>query len=140
MIDHISIGVSDLAKAKDFYDKVLGALGYKCGHTVDLPGQGVVAHGYHDGKSGPMKLWIGKPKDCNAAANRNGGTHLAFQAATKEQVDTFHAAGLKAGGTDNGAPGPRPYYHPDYYGAFIIDPDGNKIEACWPSDRGEQQK
>lgn len=137
MIDHISIGVSDLARAKAFYDKVLGAIGYQCGYTVDLPDQGVVAHGYHDGKSGKMSFWIGVPQALQPEANKSGGTHIAFGAPSRKAIDDFYKAALEEGGTDNGKPGPRPHYHPDYYGAFVIDPDGNKIEACYRSDRHE---
>ncbi len=128
MIDHVSIGVADLAKAKGFYDGVLATLGYACVYTVDIPGEGIVAHGY--GTAGKPSFWIGKPERIDAGANRAGGTHIAFQARTRKAIDDFHAAALKAGGADNGAPGLRPHYHPDYYGAFAFDPDGNKIEAC----------
>ena len=128
MIDHISIGVSDLGKAKNFYDTVLKPLGYACVYTVDVPGEGVIAHGY--GEADEPSFWIGKPERLDSDANAKGGTHVAFQAKSRKSIDEFHAAALKAGATDNGAPGLRPHYHPDYYGAFAYDPDGNKIEAC----------
>ncbi len=128
MIDHISIGVSDLGKAKSFYDTVLKPLGYGCVYTVDVPGEGVIAHGY--GEADKPSFWIGKPERLDSDANAKGGTHVAFQAKSRKSIDEFHAAALKAGATDNGAPGLRPHYHPDYYGAFAYDPDGNKIEAC----------
>jgi catechol 2,3-dioxygenase-like lactoylglutathione lyase family enzyme len=128
MIDHVSIGVSDLGKAKDFYDAVLKPLGYACVYTVDIPGQGVIAHGY--GEADKPSFWIGKPEKLDADSNAKGGTHVAFQAKSRKSIDQFHAAALKAGARDNGAPGLRPHYHPDYYGAFAYDPDGNKIEAC----------
>lgn len=127
MIDHVSIGVADLARAKAFYDTVLATIGYTCVYTVDIPGQGVVAHGY--GSDHPS-FWIGTPERLDAGANRSGGAHIAFQARTRKSIDDFHAAALKSGGADNGAPGLRPHYHPNYYGAFVFDPDGNKIEAC----------
>jgi len=130
MIDHISLGVSDLAHAKEFYDKILGALGYACHHTIDIPGRGIVAHGYSNGQPGPMAFWIGTPEQCDKNASRKGGTHVAFQASSRKAVDEFYRLALQKGGTDNGPPGPRPHYHPDYYGAFVFDPDGNKIEAC----------
>ncbi len=128
MIDHVSIGVADLAKAKRFYDTVLGAIGYTCIFTVDIPGQGIVAHGY--GIDDKPSFWIGTAERIDAGANRSGGAHVAFQAKTRKSIDDFHAAALKSGGADNGAPGLRPHYHPNYYGAFAFDPDGNKIEAC----------
>ena len=128
MIDHISIGVSDLGKAKQFYDTVLKPLGFSCVFTVDIPGQGLVAHGYGEGDK--PSFWIGKPERFDRELNAKGGTHVAFQAKSRKSIDEFHAAALKAGATDNGAPGLRPHYHPNYYGAFAYDPDGNKIEAC----------
>lgn len=128
MIDHVSIGVSDLAKARDFYDRVLGAVGQIRVLDIDLPGQGMVAHGY--GEAGrAASFWIGVPEHLDADANRRGGAHCAFTAQSRAAVDAFHAAALAAGGSDNGKPGLRPHYHADYYGAFAFDPDGNKIEA-----------
>jgi catechol 2,3-dioxygenase-like lactoylglutathione lyase family enzyme len=128
MIDHISIGVSNLKNAKSFYDKALKPLGYKCVYTVKIPGEGIVAHGYGEGQK--PSFWIGTAEKIDKKANRKGGTHVAFVAKTRKAIDQFHKAALKAGAKDNGAPGLRPHYHPDYYGAFAYDPDGNKIEAC----------
>jgi len=128
MIDHVSIGVSDLGKARDFYDRVMKTLGQVRNRDIDIPGQGLVAHGY--GPAGQAAaLWIGVPDYLNAEANRRGGVHLAFTAQSRAAVDAFHAAAIAAGGTDNGKPGLRPHYHADYYGAFVFDPDGNKLEA-----------
>jgi catechol 2,3-dioxygenase-like lactoylglutathione lyase family enzyme len=107
MLDHVSIGVANLEKARAFYDAVLSPLGYSCVYTVDIPGQGIVAHGYGATREKP-EFWIG----------------------VRHDIDAFHAAALKHGGKDNGAPGLRPHYHENYYGAFAFDPDGNKIEAC----------
>jgi predicted lactoylglutathione lyase len=78
-----------------------------------------------DGGPGAPAFWIGEEK----GTRPNAGFHVAFQAGTRAQVDAFHAAGLRVGGTDNGRPGLRPAYTPDYYAAFIIDPDGHHIEA-----------
>ncbi|MEZ5834059.1 MAG: VOC family protein [Dongiaceae bacterium] len=128
MIDHVSIGVSNLKRAKDFYDKTLKPLGYSCVYTVNIPGEGVVAHGYGEGEK--PSFWIGVPDKLDKKANKKGGAHIAFVAKTRKSIDQFHAAALKAGAKDNGAPGLRPHYHPNYYGAFAYDPDGNKIEAC----------
>ncbi|MET1028424.1 MAG: VOC family protein [Dongiaceae bacterium] len=129
MIDHVSIGVSDLAKARDFYDRVLGCLGYVRSRDIDIPGQGVVGHGYGKKDTGTA-FWIGLAEKLSPEANRRGGTHLAFAALQRADVDAFHAEAMTAGGADNGKPGLRPHYHADYYGAFVFDPDGNKLEAC----------
>lgn len=129
MLDHVSVGVADLARARAFYDSVLGTLGYALVYTVDIPGEGIVAHGYGATKEKP-EFWIGVPEQIDGKANATGGAHLAFVAKSRKDIDAFHAAALKAGGKDNGKPGLRPHYHENYYGAFVFDPDGNKIEAC----------
>lgn len=129
MIDHMSVGVSDLARARAFYDIVLATLGLRRMSNVEVDGTGPVAHGYGTG-TGIPGFWIGVPDRFDAGANRNGGMHVCFTAASRPAVDAFHRAALAAGGADNGAPGLRPHYHADYYGAFAFDPDGNKIEAC----------
>lgn len=129
MIDHVSVGVADLAKARMFYDRVMACLGYVRVFDVDIPGQGVVAHGYGEAGQKPA-FWIAVPEKLDAEANRRGGAHLALSARQRADVDTFYAEAMAAGGTDNGKPGLRPHYHADYYGAFVFDPDGNKLEAC----------
>lgn len=118
MIDHISLPVSDLARAKAFYDAVLAAVGYR--RMMDF-GQ---AAGYGDGHP---HFWIGVPPAGEQAPA--SGVHIAFRAKDRAAVDAFHAAALAHGGRDNGAPGLRPLYHPDYYAGFVFDPDGNRIEA-----------
>lgn len=129
MIDHVSIGVSDLKKARDFYDVVFLALSYVRVHDVEIPGQGMVAHGY--GEAGMQaRFWIGVPDKVDPQANRSGGNHFAFEAKSRLEVDAFYLAAIRGGAKDNGAPGIRAHYHPNYYGAFAFDPDGNKIEAC----------
>ena len=131
MIDHLSVGVADLARAKRFYDDVLATIGCTCIFTVDVPGVGVVTHGYGEIGSDHPRFWIGLPeKRVDAGANAEGGTHICFQAKSRKDIDAFYAAAIKAGGKDNGQPGPRPHYHAHYYGAFAFDLDGNKIEAC----------
>ncbi|RJL00125.1 VOC family protein [Paracoccus siganidrum] len=123
MIDHIGIAVADLARSRAFYDAALAPLGISVVMEVSeamTGGQG--AHlGY--GRGGKPDFWIGSGKAAS------GGVHVAFAATDRAGVDAFHAAALAAGGQDNGAPGLRPEYHPGYYGAFILDPDGNNIEA-----------
>lgn len=120
MLHHVSIGVTGVERAAEFYDAILGALGYK--RTAQyLP----YAIGYGEGLS---EFWIQLPHDNNAASSGNGA-HFAFTARNKDAVHRFHETALAHGGADNGPPGPRPQYGPDYYGAFVIDPFGNKIEA-----------
>ncbi|MPZ54899.1 MAG: VOC family protein [Rhizobiales bacterium] len=118
MIDHISIGVRDLAKAAAFYDAVLAVLG-----LVKLRTKPTTL-GY--GKSYP-EFWInGRP---DRAGTADSGLHVCLRAPSVEAVDAFHAAALRAGGASDGAPGLRPEYNDRYYAAFIVDLDGNKIEA-----------
>jgi catechol 2,3-dioxygenase-like lactoylglutathione lyase family enzyme len=124
MLHHVSIGVRDVARAAGFYDPVLRALGYK--RVADYS-PGAIAYG--ESKDKP-EFWIGLPHDQGAPSNGNGA-HLAFVAKSKAQVNKFHDAALKAGGSNNGEPGPRPDYGPAYYGAFVYDLDGNKIEATF---------
>ncbi|EOH93158.1 VOC family protein [Enterococcus pallens] len=113
MIDHLSLGVSDLAKSKDFYQEALKPLGYQ----VKVEMEHGVCFGAEDGGD----LWIVKSEPSK--------THVAFAAKTRELVDSFYQAAMNSGGKDNGAPGLRPHYHENYYGAFVIDPDGYNIEA-----------
>ncbi len=121
MIDHTGIPVSDPARARAFYDAALGAIGAKLLMTVpkEFTGGKWVA-GY--GRSKP-DFWLTESADIGP------GRHYAFTASSRAEVDAFHAAALAAGGRDNGAPGLRPHYHADYYGAFVFDPDGNNVEA-----------
>ena len=121
MLHHVSVGVSDVARATGFYDGVLAALGYKRVMEI-LP----YAVGYGTDKP---EFWVGLPEDRAPAAVGNG-VHIGFMARSKAAVQAFHRAALAAGGTDEGAAGPRPNYGPDYYGAFVRDLDGNKLEAC----------
>lgn len=121
MIDHTGITTPDFARAKAFYTAALAPLGHGFLHTVPPEHTGGAAVGGF-GRDRPQ-FWI------SDGAPQMPPIHLAFGAATRAQVDAFHAAALEAGGTDNGAPGLRPHYHPDYYGAFVLDPDGNNIEA-----------
>jgi len=120
MLHHVSVGVADVERAAKFYDAVLGALGYK--RVMEY-----LPYALAYGETAP-NFWIGLPHDQRSASVGNGA-HVGFSARSKDAVHKFHAAALAHGGTDNGAPGPRPDYGPEYYGAFVIDIDGNKIEA-----------
>jgi len=121
VIDHIGFPVSDYERTKAFYLKALAPLGY----TLIMEAR----EGEHDppaagfGKDGKPDFWIG------GKGNGRGPLHVAFLAASRDEVDGFHAAAIAAGGTDNGAPGIRAHYHPNYYGAFVLDPDRHNIEA-----------
>lgn len=120
MLAHISIGVRDIARSKGFYDAALAPLGYACRHQGDdLLGYG--------GEAG-IDFWLNRTAT-PAPANAASGLHFCFDAASHEAVGKFHAAALAAGGNDNGGPGLRPEYGPNYYAAFAIDPDGYRIEA-----------
>jgi catechol 2,3-dioxygenase-like lactoylglutathione lyase family enzyme len=119
MIDHISIGVRDVAAARRFYDAALAPLGYKCLSE----GEGSLGYG---AKS--VALWISATKH-PVPADERSGLHVCFGAPRRSAVDAFHAAALKAGGRDNGKPGLRTDYGGDYYAAFVIDPEGYRLEA-----------
>ena len=121
MIDHISIGVRDLAAMARFYDSALAPLGYSLVMEVPQTGGGHFAVGF--GADGKPDFWIGDEGGLNRSL------HIAIAAKDRAAVDGFYRAAIAAGGTDNGAPGLRPQYHSNYYGAFVIDPDGHNIEA-----------
>jgi catechol 2,3-dioxygenase-like lactoylglutathione lyase family enzyme len=121
MLDHITLGVADYDHAARFYDQALAPLGIKRLMSVSAEETGGAAFaGYGDTR--PF-FWIG-----NGEVSR-GPLHVAFSAPDRASVDAFHAAALAAGGRDNGGPGVRPHYHADYYGAFVLDPEGRNIEA-----------
>ena len=123
MIAHISIGVRDIDRSKRFYDAALEPLGYKCLRAA----RSLVGYGY--GRDS-IVLWVFQAER-PVPADEKSGLHFCFTAANAATVDAFHAAAIAAGGHDNGAPGLRPIYGPDYYAAFIIDPDGYRIEAYY---------
>lgn len=123
-LDHVSIGVTNVSRSKTFYDAALAPLGLRPVMPVELGGK-LVAVGY--GAERP-EFWIGLPVNGRPASMGNGA-HIAFNARTRAEVDAFFLAALERGGVEDGRPGLRSEYHPDYYGAFIRDPDGNKIEA-----------
>ena len=114
MIAHTSLPVSDYKRSKSFYTEALQPLGYK--NNMEY-GE---AAGFNDGKN--TDFWITKEKTVVPL-------HVAFEANSKQRVEAFHKAAIAAGGRDNGAPGLRPHYHANYYGAFVIGPDGHNVEA-----------
>jgi catechol 2,3-dioxygenase-like lactoylglutathione lyase family enzyme len=120
MIDHISFKVSDFDRSARFYDQALAPLGLK--RLYDDPNGPGRATGYGDQRP---YFWIAEAKPVST------GLHIALLARSREEVDGFHRAALAAGGIDNGGPGFRPQYHPSYYGAFVLDPDGHNIEAVF---------
>ena len=119
MFNHISIGVRSVAASKRFYDATLGALGYKC------LSQDAGSLGYG---SAQTSLWV-LQSDKPVTGDPKSGLHFCFEAPDTASVRNFHAAGLKNGGRDNGKPGVRADYSSDYYAAFLIDPDGYRVEA-----------
>ena len=122
MLDHIGFSVSDFERSRAFYEAALDEIGLTVVKEVTREQSG----GYQGagfGAEGKPFFWIGtgdKPK---------GGLHVAFTASSRADVDAFYLAAIKEGGRDNGGPGLRPQYHPNYYGAFVFDPDGNNVEA-----------
>ena len=122
MIDHIGLTVSNFGKSKAFYACALTSIGYEL--IMELPAA-ITGHGDVAGFGVPPKpdFWIAGGKS-NAPP-----IHVAFRVANRGMVDAFYKAAVSAGGRDNGAPGLRPHYHPNYYGAFVLDPDGHNIEA-----------
>lgn len=133
VLDHVGIRVADPARSRTFYTAALAALGHALAMSLDQDATGPgPQHGF--GRDGKPSFWIigagdrvehGDHGDHAPAA----ATHVAFSASSRAAVDAFHAAAIAAGGRDNGAPGLRPHYHPAYYGAFVLDLDGNNIEA-----------
>lgn len=118
IVDHLGISVTDYEKSRAFYDKALAPLGITRLAEFDTPGGKVVGYG----RDKP-EFWFSQ------GTGMGGPTHVAFGVEDRATVDAFYAAAIEAGGTDNGAPGPRPIYHDNYYGAFVLDPDGYNIEA-----------
>jgi len=124
MIDHTSVNVGNYAKSKKFYEMALAPLGYRV--LIELSAEqtgGFEGAGF--GVPPKPDFWIGK------GTPRQPPTHVAFRASNRTQVDAFYEAAMATGGRDNGAPGVRSHYHPHYYGAFVLDPDGNNVEAVF---------
>lgn len=121
MLDHVGIFVADWTRSKAFYDAAFAPLGYSM--IAEIPTEytgGFRVGGYGKGKP---DFWLTENPEPGP------GRHYAFQTASRAEVDAFYAAAMATGGTDNGGPGLRPDYHEHYYGAFVIDPDGNNVEA-----------
>ncbi len=122
MLDHIGFAVSDLARAKAFYAAALAPLGIRLIFEVSAEETGGAAHaGFGEGHK--PYFWIG------SGDALRGRLHVSFAAPSRAVVDAFYRAALAAGGRDNGPPGLRPHYHANYYGAFVLDPDGHNVEA-----------
>ncbi|HVU04410.1 MAG TPA: VOC family protein [Polyangiaceae bacterium] len=122
MIDHTGLNVSDPAKSRAFYEAALAPLGYRV--LMEIPKE-VTGGAVVLGMGVPPKpdFWVAQ------GAPNTPRLHIAFVAQSRAQVDAFHRAAVAAGGKDNGAPGLRPHYHANYYGAFVLDPDGHNVEA-----------
>ena len=129
MLDHVGFAVSEAERSRRFYEKALAPLGISLIMSVppEKTEAGGTAHGF--GSDGKPYFWIGDNEKVGE------GTHVALAAATRAEVDAFYLAALAAGGRDNGPPGIRAHYHPNYYGAFVRDPDGNNIEAVSFSEK-----
>jgi catechol 2,3-dioxygenase-like lactoylglutathione lyase family enzyme len=119
MLDHVSIGVREIARTRRFYDAALQPLGYRC------LSEGADSLGYGAERAG---FWI-STSERPVAVDAASGLHFCFAAPSRAAVDAFHAAALHSGGRDNGAPGLRADYGPGYYAAFAVDPDGYRLEA-----------
>lgn len=124
MIDHITFGISDFERSVAFYDRALRPLGLR--RLFDDHSGSGRATGYGDTRP---RFWIAEHDPTS------GKLHIALMAPNRDAVDGFHREALAAGGRDNGAPGFRPHYHPGYYGAFVLDPDGHNIEAVYHDRR-----
>jgi catechol 2,3-dioxygenase-like lactoylglutathione lyase family enzyme len=122
MYSHVTVGTIDYAAAKAFYDAILPLLGLQCIHADADEG----AAGWAVDADRAPHFWLVRPFDRQAATVGNGVT-VAFEAGDRATVDAFHAAALAAGARDEGGPGLRAHYHPDYYGAYLRDLDGNKL-------------
>jgi catechol 2,3-dioxygenase-like lactoylglutathione lyase family enzyme len=117
VLDHVGIDVADIAASRAFYQQALEPLGFSV--VFDIPQAPAVAFGV----TGRPQFWI------RGRGEPSGPIHICFHATDRERVNRFHEAALTAGGRDNGPPGLREHYHPSYYGAFVLDPDGNNAEA-----------
>ncbi|MEM7661631.1 MAG: VOC family protein [Pseudomonadota bacterium] len=127
MFSHVTLGTNDWDKAKPFWNAVMSAL--------DIPVLFSTENGAAYGTPNGPKVFVGPAYDGMTATNGNG-THVAFLATSRNVVDAFYNAALETGGSDEGPPGLRTHYHPNYYGAYVRDPDGNKLQAVCHSSKG----
>ncbi len=126
LVGHVSVGTNDFDAAKEFYDTIMPTIGAKC--LFNLPGAAAYGRQYPE-------FWVLAPFD-GMPADHGNGNHVAFMVTSEEQVQDFFEAAIDAGATDDGAPAPRPMYGEAYYGCFVLDLDGNKIEAMyWDADK-----
>ena len=124
MLDHVGLRIVNYKISKAFYEKALALLGFEVIMEITPEMTGGEAHCGFGKKGGDnIPFWIGTSRPLS------GNVHVAFMAKDRAAVDAFYHAAIAAGGKDNGPPGPRPIYHPGYYGAFVLDPDGNNVEA-----------
>jgi catechol 2,3-dioxygenase-like lactoylglutathione lyase family enzyme len=131
MLDHMTFRVTDIHRAKAFYSAVLAPLGYSVAYEGQH-GANILGFSYPDSSEPDGKkadVWFIDGPSPYGGPPATAGCHLAWRAESRAQVDAFYRAALAAGAKDNGAPGLRSHYHPHYYGAFVIDPEGNNIEA-----------
>ncbi len=128
MIDHVGFKVHDYEKSRAFYVAALGALGIQL--LADFEAEGNRHGGF--GTEAGTKFWISSGKTLRA-----GDSHIAFTARSRSEVQAFYTVALAAGGRDNGPPGLRQHYHPDYYAAFVLDPDGHNVEAVFVGKEGQ---
>jgi catechol 2,3-dioxygenase-like lactoylglutathione lyase family enzyme len=131
MLDHMTFRVTDITRAKAFYSAALAPLGYTLSFEGNY-GSNILGFAHPDPSEPDGKradVWFIDGPSPYGGAKSTTGCHLAWRASTRAQVDHFYKAAIAAGGKDNGAPGLRPHYHPNYYGAFVLDPEGNNIEA-----------
>lgn len=132
MLDHMTFRVADMARSKAFYSAVLAPLGYSLLFENSVDGANIVGFGQREGaEHGDVKIdtWLVDAHSRHGQPATTSGCHLAWLAPSRQAVDALHVTALAAGGRDNGAPGVRAHYHAGYDGAFVIDPDGNNVEA-----------
>ena len=134
MLDHISISVNNFAESAKFYGESLALLGIERLMTFDTDEQQVAGYGSNE----KPYFWIGQDAKPNQEefVGKARGMHIAFLAPDVESINAWHKKCIELGGADNGKPGPRPEYHPGYYGAFIIDPNGWRLEAAFHHYKG----
>jgi catechol 2,3-dioxygenase-like lactoylglutathione lyase family enzyme len=134
IIDHVAIRVSDMARSREFYRAALAPLGFDVLYEIEPDRNG--GPGVAFGRPGADDFAIHEPIGDPGRDTVTTGAHLAFRAVSAATVAAFHAAAVANGGLSIGEPGPRPEYSPGYYGAFVLDPDGNNVEAVWHAREG----